>query len=121
MLRKPVSQVTAYDWPELKSAALRWLDTLRSFSVDIRSEDITIDVASVAANTTVEQTFTVTGLKVDDVVLSVIKPTLEAGLGVLQGRCSASNTLAIQFVNTTGSAINPASETYVLTYIKNST
>lgn len=120
MLRKPVSQVSRYDWPGIKSNALRWLDTLRGFSVDVRREDVTVNVASVAANTTVEQTFTVTGLKVNDVVISVAKPTLSAGLGVLQGRASADDTLAIQFINTTGSAIDPASEVYELVFIKNS-
>ena len=68
--------------------------------------------AQVAANTTAEQTFTVTGLAVGDVVF-VNKPTAQAGLGIVGARVSAANTLAITFVNATASPITPtAAETY---------
>lgn len=70
-----------------------------------------LDVASVAANTTAEQTFTVTGLTTADFV-AVNKPSLSAGLGIVNVRASAADTLAITFSNNTGSAIDPASETY---------
>lgn len=66
----------------------------------------------VAANTTAEQTFTVPGLNVDDVVY-INKPTAQAGLGIVGQRVSAANTLAITFSNNTASQITPtASETY---------
>lgn len=72
----------------------------------------TISPAQVAANTTAEQTFTVTGLAVGDVVF-VNKPTSQAGLGIAGVRVSAANTLAINFVNATASPITPtASEKY---------
>lgn len=72
----------------------------------------TISPASVAANTTAEQTFTVTGLAVGDVVF-VNKPTSQAGLGIAGVRVSAANTLAINFVNATASPIVPtAGEVY---------
>lgn len=61
---------------------------------------LSINVGSVAANTTAEQTFTVTGLRVGDVVL-VNKPSLSAGLGVVNARVSASDTLALTFSNST--------------------
>lgn len=68
--------------------------------------------AQVAANTTAEQTFTVTGLAVGDYV-NVNKPTAQAGLGIVGTRVSAANTLAITFSNNTASPITPtASETY---------
>lgn len=67
---------------------------------------------SVAANTTAEQTFTVTGLTTTDVV-QVNKPTAQAGLGIVGMRVSAANTLAITFSNNTGTPIVPtAAETY---------
>lgn len=72
-----------------------------------------LDVASVAANTTAEQDFTVTGLKTGDFV-QVNKPSLSAGLGVVNARVKAANTLSITFVNATGSPINPAAETYLI-------
>lgn len=73
---------------------------------------ITISPAQVAANTTAEQTFTVTGARVGDVVF-VSKPTAQAGLGVVNVRVTASNTIGITFSNNTGSPITPtASEVY---------
>lgn len=70
-----------------------------------------LNVASVAANTSAEQTFTVTGLTTADKVV-VIKPSLSAGLVIGNARVSAADTLAITFGNLTGSAIDPAAETY---------
>lgn len=74
----------------------------------------TLSPSAVSANTTAEQTFTVTGLVVGDLV-SVIKPTSQAGLGVVGSRVSAANTLAITFSNNTAGSITPtASEVYAL-------
>lgn len=72
---------------------------------------VSLDVASVAANTTAEQTFTVNGLKTTMAVF-VCKPSASAGLGVVNARVSAANTLAITFVNATAAPIDPAAETY---------
>lgn len=76
-----------------------------------------LDVASVAANTTAEQTFTVTGLETTDIVF-VNKPSASAGLGIVNARVSAANTLAITFVNATAAPIDPAAETYKIGVIK---
>jgi hypothetical protein len=72
-----------------------------------------IDVASVAANTSAEQDFTVQGLQVGDVVF-VNKPTLSAGLVVGNARVKSANTLSITFGNLTGSPINPSAEIYTI-------
>jgi hypothetical protein len=75
---------------------------------------VTLSPAAVggASATTAEQTFTVQGLRVGDVVY-VSKPTAQAGLGIVGARVSAANTLAITFVNVTTSAITPtAGEVY---------
>jgi hypothetical protein len=72
----------------------------------------TLSPTAVSANTTVEETFTVPGLLVGDVVF-VNKPTAQAGLGIVGARVSAANTLAITFGNFTASSITPtASEVY---------
>ena len=76
-----------------------------------------IDVASVSANTTAEQTFTVTGLKVGDFV-AVNKPSNSAGLGIVNARVSAADTLALTFMNATGSGIDPAAETYLIHWFR---
>jgi hypothetical protein len=73
----------------------------------------TLTPASVGANTTAEQTFTVTGLQVGD-SLDINKASHQAGLSIGNVRVSAANTLAIQFVNTTAGAIVPTSEQYII-------
>jgi len=72
----------------------------------------TLSPISVAPNTVAEQTFTVTGLLVGDFV-NVTKPTTQAGLGIVNARVSAANTLALAFMNATAATITPtASEVY---------
>jgi hypothetical protein len=75
---------------------------------------VVLSPAQVAANTTAEQTFTVPGIRVSDVVVEVNKPSAQAGLGICGVRVSAANTIGITFSNNnTVSPITPtASETY---------
>ena len=75
---------------------------------------VTLSPVAVAANTTAEQTVTVNGLLVGDMVY-VSKPTAQAGLGIVGSRVSAANTLAITFVNATVSSITPtAAQVYLI-------
>lgn len=76
---------------------------------------VALTPASVAANTSAEQTFTVAGLKLGDTV-SINKPTAQAGLGIVGFRVSADNTVAITFGNFTAAAIVPTAETYRVSY-----
>jgi hypothetical protein len=79
---------------------------------------VALTPAQVAANTTAEQTFTVNGLLAGDFV-EVNKPTTQAGLGVVNARVSAANTLAIAFSNNTGAGITPtAGESYQLLVVR---
>jgi hypothetical protein len=78
---------------------------------------VSLDVASVSANTTAEQTFTVTGLKTGDFVY-VDKPSANTGLGVVNARVSANDTLALTFVNATSGAIDPSAETYTILVVR---
>lgn len=72
--------------------------------------------ASVAANTSAEQTFTVAGLP-SGIPVIVNKPSAQNGLSIGGARVSAANTLAITFVNNTAAAITPtAGETYTIGY-----
>ena len=71
----------------------------------------TYDPASVAAATTAEQTVTVPGVLPGDYI-EVTKPTLTAGVGIVNARVSAANTVAITWVNATAAAVDPPSETY---------
>lgn len=75
----------------------------------------TLNPASVAANTTAEQTFTVTGLAAGTFV-EVNKASVTPGLGLGGVRVSAANTLAITFINATAAAIDPPQEVYTVSY-----
>lgn len=72
----------------------------------------TLTPAAVAANTSVEQTFPVTGLQVGNLV-QVNKPTAQAGLDIGGCRVVSNNVLGITFMNVTAAAITPtAAEVY---------
>lgn len=73
----------------------------------------TLTPVSVAANTTAEQTFTVTGL-IASTPVWVNKPSFTPGLGIVGVRVSATNTLAINYGNVTSAAIVPPAEIYTI-------
>jgi hypothetical protein len=76
--------------------------------------NVTLSPASVANATSAEQTFTVQGLAVGDFV-NISKPTSQAGLGIVNSRVTAANTLGITFMNSTAATITPtASEVYLV-------
>ncbi len=73
---------------------------------------ITIDVASVAANISAEQTFTLPGVRIGDVVFvntpGVGTAALNAGLGVTGSRVTAADTIGLRFTNSTAGALDPS-------------
>lgn len=73
----------------------------------------TVEVApaEVSANTTEEQTFTLTGIELNDFVIA-IKPTHQAGLGLIQTRVSDVDEIKITYMNATNSGITPTTEDY---------
>jgi hypothetical protein len=73
----------------------------------------TLSPAIVAANTTAEQCFTVTGVRSGD-LLQVNKPTAQAGLDIVGVRAVAT-TACITFTNATAAPITPtAAESYTV-------
>lgn len=80
----------------------------------MRAVQVTFDPASVATITTAEQDITVPGVKVGDIVMAVNKPSLTAGLGIVNARVKAANTVSLQFVNPTAGGVDAGSETYTL-------
>lgn len=78
---------------------------------------VVLSPVGIVLNTTAEQTFTVNGVAVGDFVY-VIKPTAQAGLGIVGARVSAANQIGITFSNNTGGTITPtAAETYLVAHI----
>lgn len=83
----------------------------------------TLTPTSVAANTTAEQTFTVTGLVSGQPV--AVSPNFNVsaplGVGIAGVRASATNTLAICFINPTAAALTPAAGTYTVAQFNQTT
>lgn len=79
---------------------------------------VTIDLASVAAATSAEQTFTVPGLRVGDFVAVTIPSTLNAGLGIVGARVSAADTLALRVMNATAGALDAGSASFGVMVIR---
>jgi hypothetical protein len=77
----------------------------------------TMTPASVAAAITVEQTFTVTGINSNDIII-LNPPSITAGIGIAGVRASAKNTIAITFINTTAGALTPPAGSYNIIAIK---
>lgn len=77
----------------------------------------TVNLGSVAANTSEEETATVTGVRVGDFV-SVNKSDLDAGLAICNARVSAANTVTLTVMNTTGNAIDADSETMTFLVVR---
>lgn len=78
----------------------------------IYAVSVTFNPASVASATSAEQTVTVTGVKSGDIVVAVNKPSATAGVGIVNARVSAANTVALTFMNATAGAVDPGSESY---------
>lgn len=71
-----------------------------------------ITPAEVATITTAEQTFTLPGVKVGDVV-SVSPPGHEAGVVASAARVTADSTIGITFVNPTAAGVTPTAGEYL--------
>lgn len=85
---------------------------LRGNVLKVFAVTVTWNPAAVATATTAEQTVTVTGVQVGDIVLSYNKPTNTAGAMPVNARVSAANTVAVTFVNPTAGSVDPASESW---------
>lgn len=97
----------------------RWFNRVADLMKRFEVVSTTLDPTSVPANDTDEQAFTVSGLNASDIIVEVIKPTETAGIGIVNARISAVDTVAITFINTTAGAIDPPSEIYNILILEN--
>lgn len=72
----------------------------------------TLNPSSITANSRATETFTVNGLRLNQMVPIVHAPSLETGLTLVNSRITADDTLELTIDNNTGSAINPASQSF---------
>lgn len=95
-----------------------WFQRISGELPQLKIYSVELNPASVPANSTAEEAFTVTGVVTGDVVLRVIKPTFTSGFAVIEGRVTAADQVTIQFANVTGGALNPGAETYTILVLR---
>ena len=93
-----------------------WFELVAEAFPKISTYSVAVTPASVAANTTDEQTFTVEGLAVRDIV--VVGGAHKDGVGIAGARVSAADTLSVTYVNPTGGALTPTAETYKILAVR---
>jgi hypothetical protein len=89
-----------------------------SWGRKITKVTVTQNIASVAANSRITETFTVTGAGVGGSVVVSPSGDLTAGLVISYARVSASNTVTVAFQNVTGAAIDEGSLDWDITIIE---
>ena len=92
-------------------ALFSWLSQLQLVMPNINTYEESINLANINATSYSTQTFTVTGLTTEDVII-VNPPALTSGLYLISYYVSAADTLSMTFYNSTGGAINEAAATY---------
>ena len=95
----------------------RWVANLASTISIIQYLEVTLNPTSIAANTVARQSFTVTGLTVQDGLI-VNPPSLTAGLEILNWRVTATNTIQIAFWNSTGAPIDEPAALYTILAVR---
>lgn len=93
------------------STFYRWLLNLYNAFPKVQTFSSALTPTAVSASSESVQTFTVTGLTVNDAVI-VNKPTNQINLDLVGAWVSAANTLSIKYRNHSGGSITPAAETY---------
>ena len=76
--------------------------------------EATVTPGAISANTSSDVTVTLQGAKATDIILSVNKPTLTAGIDVGNARMTADNTMKMTFQNSTSATVTPATEIYTI-------
>ena len=107
---KPLPSIKAAESADQPSL-LRWLNRLPDLIPGIQTFSVSFDPASVPANSESVQTIAIAGVGYTDIII-INKPTNTAGLDLVHSWASAANQVSVKFRNTTGSPIDPGTETY---------
>lgn len=112
-MERPISPPPfASDFRSENPALVEWLRGIPNYVPRVTNYSVSLDVASVGANSVGRQVFTVEGIDATDSIF-INSPLLNVGLEMLAGyRVTAANTIEIPFWNSTGGAINPIAATF---------
>jgi hypothetical protein len=70
--------------------------------------------ATIGAATSVARTYTVIGLRVGDIITANKPSAFTAGLGLVNARVSAADTLELTFMNATAGALSIQTESWLI-------
>lgn len=113
-MEKPLSPPPITEFSDQYPALSEWFRAIPPLIPRVTKISVSLDIASVAANTAARQSFTVEGISVDDSIF-INSPSLPAGLEMLAGyRVTAEDTVEIPFWNTTGSPVDPGALNFVI-------
>jgi len=85
--------------------------------VFVTAVTVNYDANVTVTNTTQESNVTVPGVRLGDFVM-VCKPSHSTGIGIVNARVSAADTVALTYGNFTASAVNPPAENYLFCVIR---
>lgn len=97
--------------PLVEAKLFEWLSKLQLVFPKISTYEESINLASINATTYSVQTFTVSGLDTDDIIV-VNPPSLTSGLYLVSARVSAADTLSLVLYNSTGAPIDEGAGTF---------
>jgi hypothetical protein len=103
--------------PTEPSLLLGWLQRLATKLRIVDGYEILWTPSSVSANSTSDQTVTVTGLNLDDMVY-VNLPSYVSGVVVAHARVTGANTIAVTFGNVTGGSVTPPAGVYKIMAVR---
>lgn len=94
------------------STLVEWLRDLPNHVPRVTNYSVSLDIASVGANSVSRQSFTVDGIDASDSIF-INSPILNVGIEMLAGyRVTAANTIEIPFWNSTAGALDPIAATF---------
>src|SRR3982751_4413554 len=70
--------------------------------------------AAIGANATVERTYTVIGIRVGDVITANKPTAFTSGLGLANARASATDTIALSYINSTAGGLSIQAENWLI-------
>lgn len=118
MITKPIPPAPIKEEDKSSTNWTRWFNLISSNSVKIYDVSTTVSPVNIPAQTTQSQSVGIVGIDSSDKILSITKPTVTSGIGIVGFRVKAKNLIEIDFANFTAGNITPPSEIYTFVLIK---
>ena len=117
-MKKPLPPINKIDFQQISDYGFRWLDNIRDFTHRVEKLTATIDPASLSANATSAQAFTVQGVKVGDYVLHAEPTTFTDDFMLVNSKVTDTDEITIQLHRGQATTYDPPSETYTFIVLK---